>query len=89
MAVIDSIWSTVGSSNIDPFSLLLAREANVIVNDQGFAAELRSSLQQALQESQPVLLHSWKNRSRFKRSLNWICYYLLRMLQGLLGYRQE
>lgn len=89
VAVIDSIWSTVGSSNIDPFSLLLAREANVIVNDQGFAAELRSSLQQALQESQPVLLHSWKNRSRFKRSLNWICYYLLRMLQGLLGYRQE
>ena len=34
--------ATVGSSNIDPFSLLLAREANLFVNDQAFAAELRS-----------------------------------------------
>jgi cardiolipin synthase len=37
VAVTDGVWSTVGSSNIDPFSLLLAREANVIVRDRGFA----------------------------------------------------
>ena len=30
VAVIDNEWATVGSSNIDPFSLLLAREANVV-----------------------------------------------------------
>lgn len=89
VAVIDSGWSTVGSSNIDPFSLLLAREANVVISDQVFAAELRSSLQQALEESYPVLLHSWKSRARIKRSLNWMCYYFLRILQGLLGYRRE
>ena len=89
VAVIDGIWSTVGSSNIDPFSLLLAREANVIINDQAFAAELRSSLQHALEESHPVSLHSWKKRSQIKRSLNWMCYYFVRILQGLLGYRRE
>jgi cardiolipin synthase len=33
VAVIDSHWATVGSSNIDPFSLLLAREANIVVKD--------------------------------------------------------
>ena len=38
VAVIDGRWSTVGSSNIDPFSLLLAREANVIVADARFGA---------------------------------------------------
>lgn len=89
VAVIDSGWSTVGSSNIDPFSLLLAREANVVISDQVFAAELRSSLQQALEESYPVSLHSWKSRARIKRSLNWMCYYFVRILQGLLGYRRE
>lgn len=89
VAVVDNVWSTVGSSNIDPFSLLLAREANVVIKDQVFAAELRSSLQQALEESYPVSLHSWKNQSRIQRSLNWICYYFVRILRGLLGYREE
>jgi len=89
VAVVDQHWSTVGSSNIDPFSLLLAREANVIITDQKFATELRGSLQQALQESCPVRLCYWKRRSRFKRSLNWICYYFVRILQGVLGYSRE
>ncbi|TAN74754.1 MAG: cardiolipin synthase ClsB, partial [Gallionella sp.] len=30
IAVVDGQWATVGSSNIDPFSLLLAREANLV-----------------------------------------------------------
>ena len=37
VAVVDD-YATVGSSNLDPFSLLLAREANVVVDDAGFAA---------------------------------------------------
>ena len=38
VAVIDGHWATVGSSNIDPFSLLLSREANVVVDDEAFGA---------------------------------------------------
>ena len=38
VAVVDGHWATVGSSNIDPFSLLLAREANVVTEDRRFAA---------------------------------------------------
>ena len=41
VAVIDDRWSTVGSSNIDPMSLLLAREANVMIDDESFARELK------------------------------------------------
>jgi cardiolipin synthase len=41
VAVIDGHWATVGSSNIDPFSLLLAKEANVVIRDDRFAGELR------------------------------------------------
>ena len=36
VAVIDDQWATVGSSNIDPYSLLMAREANVFVRDSRF-----------------------------------------------------
>jgi cardiolipin synthase len=48
VAVIDAGWATVGSSNIDPFSLLLAREANIVVRDAGFAADLRRRVLQAI-----------------------------------------
>ena len=50
-----TLWATVGSSNIDPFSLLLAREANLVVRDEPFARELRERLEEAIaNESAPV-----------------------------------
>ena len=48
VAVIDSQWATVGSSNLDPLSLLLAREANVVIDDAVFAADLRERLDVAM-----------------------------------------
>ena len=36
------------SSNIDPFSLLLAKEANLFVRDPAFAAELHASIGRAI-----------------------------------------
>ena len=50
VAVIDQHWSTVGSSNIDPFSLLLAREANVVIDNKAFAMQLKLSLENAITE---------------------------------------
>ena len=44
VAVVDDRWATVGSSNIDPYSLLMAREANVIVRDRGFAERAQREL---------------------------------------------
>lgn len=54
VAVVDDDWATVGSSNIDPLSLLLNLEANVVVRDAGFAAALRARLQQAFEMSVEV-----------------------------------
>jgi len=42
-------WVTVGSANIDPFSLLLAREANIVVRSGPFAQALRSRLDHEIQ----------------------------------------
>jgi cardiolipin synthase len=50
VAVVDGRWATVGSSNLDPLSLLLAREANVVVEDDAFAGRLRARLVEAMQQ---------------------------------------
>jgi cardiolipin synthase len=42
-------WVTVGSANIDPFSLLLAREANVVARSRPLAQALRERLEQAVE----------------------------------------
>jgi cardiolipin synthase len=44
VAVVDDIWATVGSSNLDPISLGLNLEANVFVRDREFATDLRRRL---------------------------------------------
>jgi len=54
VAVVDDDWATVGSSNIDPLSLLLNLEANVVVRDRVFAASLRQEIEIALASSVAV-----------------------------------
>lgn len=48
VAVIDGSWLTVGSSNIDPFSLLLAKEANVVMQEARSGQALRQSLHEEM-----------------------------------------
>jgi cardiolipin synthase len=55
MAVIDEDWATLGSSNIDPLSLLLNLEANVVVCDEPFARRVAQELEIAIAASRPVL----------------------------------
>jgi cardiolipin synthase len=54
VAVVDESWATVGSSNIDPLSLLLNLEANVIVRDADFSRAVAAEFEQALQCSHRV-----------------------------------
>ena len=55
VALVDDDWATVGSSNIDPLSLLLNLEANVVVRDAPFNAALALRFEAALAVSQEVL----------------------------------
>ena len=54
VAVVDDDWATVGSSNIDPLSLLLNLEANAVVLDEAFAQLLRQRLDAAMAASHEV-----------------------------------
>ena len=87
VAVIDQRWATVGSSNIDPMSLLLAREANIMIDDADFARELRASLKDAMDlGAQRVQPQSWQRQSLAARVMTWICYELVRFLTGWSSY---
>ena len=87
VAVIDDRWATVGSSNIDPMSLLLAREANVVIDDAGFARKLRMSLNEAIEKgARRVQRASWKKQPLQARVMTWICYGLVRFLTGWSSY---
>jgi cardiolipin synthase len=86
VAVVDRHWATVGSSNIDPFSLLLAREANVVVEDRGFAAELRLSLRAALEEGALVVEGArWLRLPLWRRIPIWVSYGIVRFIMGMMG----
>ena len=90
VAVIDGRWATVGSSNIDPFSLLLSREANVVVDDAGFSGQLRDSLQQAMTEgARPIQRAQWKQQPLLLRLMSWFSYGAVRFLMGMVGYGRE
>lgn len=90
VAVIDQIWSTVGSSNIDPFSLLLAREANVFIQDPGFSTQLRDDLLQQIDKNAlQIQLTDLHTQSWFLRILPNICYQLMRLIMGVVGYGKK
>lgn len=90
VAVIDGEWATVGSSNIDPFSLLLAREANVVVSDTIFATELRADIFSTIQDGASKLSHEdWRHRHLAGRFASWLAYGCLRFFLGLIGYSNE
>ena len=88
VAVIDSRWATVGSSNLDPLSLLLAREANVVVADSVFAQNLRQRLEHAMQhqgqQMDPAVYSSRPWRQRF---LDRLAFGVMRLLLFLNGSR--
>jgi cardiolipin synthase len=83
VAVVDGKWATVGSSNIDPFSLFLAREANLVVRDAGFAGEVRESLMNALASEMRCIESARDNF--FVHWLARLSYGLVRLLAGIVG----
>ncbi len=90
VAVIDERWATVGSSNIDPFSLMLAREANIVALDADFAGLLRDSLLLAIGEgAQQIKADDWSQQPYYQRFLAWVSYGLVRFLMGMAGYARR
>lgn len=90
VAVIDDDWATVGSSNIDPFSLLLAQEANIITRSPAFTAQLRTALDDALARGADELNpEGWAHANASVRLLRFGSYQVARFLLGAAGFGGE
>jgi cardiolipin synthase len=88
VALVDGLWATVGSSNLDPLSLLLAREANVVVENADFANHLRERLQDAINDhSVPMNVDRHAARHWTQHGMDWIAYGVMRLLLFLTGRR--
>ncbi len=68
-------------------SLLLAREANVFVRDDGFAAELRGHLKEAIASGRRVDPATYMRRPLLARGLNWVAYAMMRIALFATGNR--
>lgn len=79
-------WATVGSANLDPFSLLLAREANVVVHSHEFAQALRMRLESAISAGgRPVELVEIERQPLLKRLLTRVAWWFMRIGVALSG----
>lgn len=85
VAVFDGVVASIGSSNIDPFSLVLAREANVFISDGRFASALRASLFEALEGAYHVPPLAWKRLGWLPRVRIWAAYSAARVMMSLSG----
>ena len=87
VAVVDERWATVGSSNIDPLSLLLNLEANVVVDDPEFTRSLVLALDTAMAASTEVLgapaARGWRGLLQ-RGAVAWCASIYLRMA-GITG----
>ncbi len=86
VAVVDGKWLTVGSSNLDPFSLLLAREANVVAHNPTLAQTLQASLMDAIsQGATRVDPQAYLNRGLWERLVDALASAVLRFGVFLTG----
>lgn len=88
VAVVDQRWATVGSTNLDPLSLLLAREANVMTSDRRFARQLHGRLDQIMRQAgQRIDAQALGRRPRYQRVLDRLAFGFMRATLFLTGHR--
>jgi cardiolipin synthase len=88
VAVVDRRWCTVGSTNLDPLSMLLAREANVMTNDRRFSGLLHGYLDGLVQHAgQLINAEALSQRHWAQRLLDRIAFGIMRATLFVTGHR--
>lgn len=85
IATIDDEWSSIGSSNLDPWSLALNLEANVFVQHAGFNRELTEQMNALIAKSHKVERESLSKRDWWAQLKNTFFYHFLRRLPGIVS----
>jgi cardiolipin synthase len=76
VAVVDGEWATVGSSNYDGLSLFINQEANIVVNDAGFALQLQRQIERGVADGVPVRAEEFAGIPWYRRAWYGAAYFL-------------
>jgi cardiolipin synthase A/B len=79
-AVVDKVWSTVGSTNMDQLSMLHNDEVNAFILSREFAAEMEEMFLMDLVQSSQIHLDEWQNRSLYPKFRSWFVQLFSRWL---------
>ena len=72
------------------FSMMLAREANIIVQDSTFAGALRADICASIKEgAHQISAQEWLQGNKIKRFFSWLVYGAVRLLLGVIGIAKE
>src|SRR3546814_590354 len=86
-ALIDDDWTTVGSSNLDPLSLFLNLEANLVVRDAPLADTLRRSVQDLMDHHcRAIQPQEARKRTLVRQILSYVAYHITRRLPSIAGW---
>lgn len=78
-AVIDGIYSTIGSFNLDIWSIRRNLEVTVNILDSATGYALEQQFKNDIADSYPILMEQWNNRSIFQRVIQWCAYQLMKI----------
>jgi cardiolipin synthase A/B len=67
LAVVDSVWTAVGSSNLDRRSVVFNNEVDAVILGSDTAAQVEALLQRDMAACTPVTLDAWRARSTGER----------------------
>jgi cardiolipin synthase len=73
-AVVDGVWSTIGSSNMDRRSFRRNLELNAVILDQGFGDIMEDIFRKDVEKSREITLQVFEKRSFVEFFLEWLCY---------------
>ncbi|OGW24910.1 MAG: cardiolipin synthase [Nitrospirae bacterium GWC2_42_7] len=79
-AVVDKVWSTVGSTNMDFLSLLNNDEVNAVILSKEFAIEMEKMFAGDLENSKQIQWEEWKERPLLPRLREWFINLFVRWL---------
>ena len=87
----DDDWATIGSSNLDPLSLVLNLEGNLVIKDRAFVRTLSASLDEDFALSREVPAPAtdshpgWRARAR-RAVVSWLARTYLRLAGATRRY---
>ncbi|MHC8336032.1 cardiolipin synthase ClsB [Pseudomonas sp. LB3P25] len=87
VALVDEDWSTVGSSNLDPLSLSLNLEANVLIRDRAFNRDLFERLEDLSNNHCKVMSTDKSPRGRvWHMTVGFLVFHFLRHFPAWAGW---